>query len=339
MKWIQVILSLVFSFQALGAGRTSDEMVLIPEGEFLMGSKAGGYDEAPERRVRVSAFLIDRYEVCNSEYAAYLRESQGYLEQEGVWFRYSVEGCLDLVEYLERRYGGPYRSVKELELTRMDERRWLAALSALSEKSGRTVHDIASVFVRDLRSDEHLAVLMDTESLFPVRGVTWRDARGFARYFGKRLPTEAEWERAARGDEALLYPWGNDWNGMVISVPVEVTDERLGENEIGVVGMSGNVWEWVEDWYGENYYERGECIDPKGPEGLADGALPFATSPDALLRSGDQGRESDTRKVIRGGGFGGTEQQAKFNYRCSRRMWCNPNYWHADIGFRCVKDL
>ena len=115
-----------------------------------------------------------------------------------------------------------------------------------------------------------------------------------------------------------------------------------GASSYGCRDMAGNVWEWVSDWYGEDYYASSsrEAVDPQGPKGLPDGRLPTPSDTVDLLRTTEQGRESDTRKVIRGGSWSGPlEGHAEFNSRCTRRLWSNPSYWHPDIGFRCAKDV
>src|SRR5581483_10643846 len=145
----------------------------------------------------------------------------------------------------------------------------------------------------------------------PRIGVSWYEADAYARWRGGRLPTEAEWEYAARGPKSPIYPWGDTWdktkaNVNSAGVTVVVTYEK-GKSWVGAYDMSGNVWQWVADWYLDTYYLQKVKDDPQGPP-------------------------STGSHTLRGGAWDYTETYA----RSANRYDLAPDSRGFDIGFRVV---
>lgn len=331
-------------------------MVLVPGGDFTMGANDGNFDEAPTHRVRLSAYYIDRCEVTVGQFVAFARATKSYDAVEGPWFRVSTAGCIDLLAHYEARYGVTFADFRPREVAdhavaerlTTDTLRWKAVIAALRVLLGED-KNLADARAEAIGAASVVQALIYAEAQRPITFVTWRDAAHYARWVGRRLPTEAEWEKAARGTDSRQYPWGNQWerhnarSGLDLDDgPAPVGSYPQAASPYGCLDLAGNVWEWCEDWYSESYYA--ECadgiLDPKGPPGLPNGELP-AQDPKAhyLQNAAKQGREPDTRKIVRGGCWvGGLIGQSEFNNRCSRRLWSNPNYWSPDTGFRCAKD-
>jgi len=249
-------------------GKDGAEMVLIPAGEFQMGTDELEIDgihirepETPRHRVSLDPFYIDKDEVNNAQYKRFVqatghREPQGWAEVDG--------------EILD-------------EFKPWDDPKF---------------------------NDDNN----------PVVCVSWHDAVAYAEWAGKRLPTEAEWEKAARsvlvGEK---YPWGNgishddaNYEGTEGKDVWEYTSPSgsFPPNQDEIYDMAGNVWEWCADWYGKDYYKVSLEPNPEGPE-------------------------SGEYRVLRGGSFGSDTNETRVAYRNSNF----PTDRRFSVGFRCVQDV
>jgi formylglycine-generating enzyme required for sulfatase activity len=167
----------------------------------------------------------------------------------------------------------------------------------------------------------------------PVVGVNWYDAKNYCAFRGKRLPTEAEWEKAARGPQGNLYPWGNEFDPAKVNfgkhheATMPVNANPAGVSYYGAYNMAGNVFEWVADWYDPLYYGRLETtVNPTGPvEPLWMGGT--GTYVDRLTVG--------EKRVIRGGSWIAPEGTV----RATHRFWNHPlnNSYGVGLGFRCAK--
>jgi formylglycine-generating enzyme required for sulfatase activity len=241
-------------------------MVWIPPGPFTMGSdekdirgrsvdlgltKPWFQDEAPAHRVKLPGFYLDRHEVTNQDYGAYIRASQ--------------------------------------------------AQSPLSWKDG---------------------VYPSGMDRYPVTDVTWYQADAFCSWMGKRLPTEAEWEKAARGSRKLRYPWGNEFDSGKANLLSDglrpVGSFPQGASPYRVEDLVGNVWEWTADWYqpytgntvpSEKYGQRYKVIRGK-----------------SWTRGFGHQTPAEAREI--------TAHEARASYR----LYFDPIFSFGDLGFRCARN-
>ncbi|MFQ5596886.1 MAG: formylglycine-generating enzyme family protein [Nitrospiria bacterium] len=224
-------------------------MILIPAGEFIMGSEDGGADEVPVRTVFLDAYKINQYEVTQHQYGEFVK--------------------------------------------------------ATGHRSP------ISRYVKNIHFFDHPNQ--------PVVYVSWPDAYDYCRWRGQRLPTEAEWEKAARGQQGNTWPWVEDFKPAFANFKGErdkgvftmtVGSYETDQSPYRIYDMSGNVREWVQDWYDQDYYKHAPLKNPKGP------------------KVGEV-------KVMRGSSW----NDSHFSGRTTARLKMIPNYRETGVGFRCAETI
>jgi formylglycine-generating enzyme required for sulfatase activity len=328
---------LVFAFgPGLFKGASSGDqpvMVWVPGGEFVMGSDAPDAlaPEHPAHRVRVDGFWMDETDVTNAQFRRFV-EATGY-----VTMAEKTRTEEDLLRYA--RPGSPIPAKEELvpgSVVFVPPDHPVNTRGPEAYKQWWTFMPGA-----DWRHPEGPQSSIEGKDDHPVVHVAWFDAEAYAKWAGKRLPTEAEWEFAARGGlNGKKYVWGDEpfdeaqpqCNNFQGHFPDRNTAkdgyERTSPvkafppNGYGLYDMAGNVWQWCADWYLPDAYAQtaGQelLVNPTGP----------AHSFDPRLRPPE--------RVHRGGSFLCCVGYC-FNYRPSARMGCTPDSGASHIGFRCVK--
>ena len=292
------------------------EMAWVPAATFRMGSDDHYPEEAPAHPVAVSGFWIDRHEVTNRDFAAFVADT-GYVTV--------AERPLDPADFP----GAPAENLVpgSMVFTRTPgpvDLRHLAQWWTWTP--GACWH-----------RPEGPASSLDGREDHPVVHVAFEDAERYAAWAGKSLPTEAQWELAARGGlDGATYTWGDEpepgranfWHGDFPWRP----DRGYGRtaavgsfppNGYGLFDMAGNVWEWTADWYAGRHAEAGCCV-PRDPRG--------ADQHESL----DQSQFAIPRKVIKGGSFLCADSYCR-RYRPAARRPQMIDTGMSHIGLRCVR--
>lgn len=301
--------------------RSGIEMSRVPDGAVTMGANDGAPDERPLHDVRLKEFWMDRTEVTNAEFARFV-DATGHLTTAELPAQGGAAGSLPV----EQGKAGSWCFRGAAGATAADRRTWIVFVPGANwRRPAGPGSDIAG------------------REKFPVVHVSHDDARAYCKWARKRLPTEAEWESAARGGVNLTrYPWGNEispggrwkanlWQGIFPSKD-EAADGYAGlapvasfpANANGLHDLAGNVAEWCADWYQHDYYaqlrpdpNRAAHRDPRGPEVSTDPAEPGVW-----------------KRVVRGGSW----LSGPVECRVSARGREAPAFTAEWIGFRCVKD-
>jgi len=285
------------AFAQRPAGRVEAPMAEIPGGAYTLGSDRGRPDERPVHTVTLEPFRIDRDEVTNAEFATFLEAT--VLADRSLDIRLAADAAPGTADGRAIRGAD---AVLLMEDTRAPSRRTLVALNDAESRIG----------IRQGRL--HVARGFERH---PVNEVTWRGARAFCAWRGARLPTEAEWEAAARGRAGRTYPWGEDAPTAALAVfgrggneTEPVGGRAAGATPEGVHDLAGNVAEWTSTLYRPYPYRRDDGReDPEAPG-------------ERVTRGGDHVFDAAPERL-----------RGAFRAGFSR----NPLVGHRHIGFRCAR--
>jgi sulfatase modifying factor 1 len=285
--------------------RNTSGQVHVRGDSYEMGDHFGEGDpsdgETPVHKVELGDFYLDATTVTNAQFADFIKATSYVTEAEELGvsavFHLAFQG--NAADVVNRVDGAPW---------------WIAVRGA------------------NWRRPEGPGSDLETRQDHPVVHVTWNDAQAYAAWAGKRLPSEAEWEYAARGGlDGARFPWGDDliprgewlcniWQG---KFPTQNTEEdgflttapvrSFRPNGFGLYQMAGNVWEWCADWFDGGYYDVSPAQDPRGPD-------------------------SGQARVIRGGSYLCHDSYC-YRYRVAARSSNTPDSATANMGFRCANSV
>ena len=312
-------------------------MVWVPGGEFTMGNEdqtASSRAEGPEYRAKVDGFWMDATEVTNAEYRKFVNAT-GYVT--------IAERPIDWEELKTQLPPGTPKPPAEM----------LQPGSLVFDPAGpvSNYNDISQWWVwmhgADWQHPKGPGSSIEGKDDHPVVHIAYEDAEAYARWIGKRLPTEAEWEYASRGgNKHSSYAWGDqlmpdgeflanffqgnfpDTNTKLDGFNASAPVKSFKPNDYGLYDMIGNVWEWTSDWFRPDTHvinaslaaDASFCLNPVGPAASYDPYDPY-----------------NPKRVVKGGSFLCSEQYCS-NYRPSARMPTSIDSGQEHVGFRLVKD-
>ncbi len=308
-----------------------NNMIYVPGGVFRMGARDANFareDEYPVHPVKVSNFFIDPHPVTNAQFKKFAEET-GYIT--------TAEKDVNWQELKLQLPPGTPKPADSL----------LKASSLVFTPPAHRVNlnDVSNwwSWMRGANWKHPYGPESNLDGLenYPVVHVSWNDAAAYAKWAGKRLPTEAEWEYAARGGhDDYVYAWGfekinegqpkaNSWDGefpvsnsradgFELLAPVK----QFPPNNFGIYDMAGNVWEWCSDLYNFDYYKT---FDPEK----------IAENPSGPETSFDPMEPNARKRTIRGGSFLCNDSYCS-GYRAAARMKCTEDTGMSHLGFRCV---
>jgi formylglycine-generating enzyme len=324
--YLWMILPLVISCQSKETPTVGlrNGMVYIPSGKLHMGgdNEQAAPNELPKHEIQLNAFWMDETEVTNAQFQKfvaatnYITVAERPIDWEAMKKELPPNTPKPADSLLQPGALVFHQSSQPVDLN--DVRQWWSWTINANWKQPQGKNSS-----------------IDRKEQFPVVQVAWEDAQAYCKWAKKRLPTEAEWEWAARGGQKdKIYPWGNEsvnsgdakanfWQGLfpmentlkdgyLLAAPVK----SYPPNGYGLYDMAGNVWEWCNDWYDFNFYqkENASVSNTSGPK---------------------QSEHPAPERVMRGGSFLCSEDYCS-GYRNARRMSSSPETGLNHTGFRCV---
>jgi formylglycine-generating enzyme len=310
-------------------GPAPQRMVWIPGGTFVMGDDDGPPDESPAHSVTLDGYWMDRTDVTNQQFKAFVDATHYVTVAERTPKREDFRGLVPNLQDIPAENLVPgsicfNENFDRRSLTK-DDPLWPYQVWKYVKGA-------------NWRHPEGPQTNIDDRIQHPVVHVSWDDAVAYGKWAGKRLPTEAEWEHAARGGlKGAAYPWGdqlvqngkwmlNIWQGEFPGTN-EVKDgfrttapvASFPPNGYGLYDMAGNVWEWCSDFYRPDYYRYSPMRNPPGPSD-----------------SFDPNEPNYVKRVQRGGSFMCSDNYCR-GYRVAARMKGTPDSGTYHTGFRCVR--